>query len=162
VAANIAMGRNIAGIHRRTDYSESLTLGEEITLGILEEPQSTYREGGSFTFTTFHGQRSRSEAAGKKRNLAQPTSEDAGSHLRQGPGTGHVCAMDTLHADRVLVPMLEACSFRSFQAAAAEATVSCLFGGIHFPFYNHERLSTGQCVGQAIDQRMRFRNEDDE
>ena len=55
VAANIAMGRNFAGIHWRTDYSESLTLGEEVALGILEEQQATYNEGGSFTLTKFDG-----------------------------------------------------------------------------------------------------------
>jgi hypothetical protein len=55
VAANIAMGRNIAGIHWRTDYSESLTLGEEVAIGILEEQQATYNEGGSFTLTKFDG-----------------------------------------------------------------------------------------------------------
>jgi hypothetical protein len=55
VAANIAMGRNIAGIHWRTDYSESLTLGEEVAIGILEEQQATYHEGRSFTLTKFDG-----------------------------------------------------------------------------------------------------------
>lgn len=55
VAANIAMGRNFAGIHWRTDYSESLTLGEAIAIGILEEQQATYNEGGSFTLTKFDG-----------------------------------------------------------------------------------------------------------
>jgi hypothetical protein len=55
VAANIAMGRNFAGIHWRTDYSELLTLGEEVALGILDEQQATYNEGGSFTLTKFDG-----------------------------------------------------------------------------------------------------------
>jgi hypothetical protein len=55
VAANVAMGRNFAGIHWRTDYSESLTLGEEVAIGILEEQQATYNEGGSFTLTKFDG-----------------------------------------------------------------------------------------------------------
>jgi hypothetical protein len=55
VAANIAIGRNFSGIHWRTDYSESLTLGEEVALGILEEQQATYHEGGSFTLTRFDG-----------------------------------------------------------------------------------------------------------
>jgi hypothetical protein len=55
VAANIAMGRNIAGIHWRTDSSESLTLGEEVALGILAEQQATYNEGGGFTLTKFDG-----------------------------------------------------------------------------------------------------------
>jgi hypothetical protein len=55
VAANIAMGRNFSGIHWRTDYSESLTLGEEVAIGILDEQQATYNEGGSFTLTKFDG-----------------------------------------------------------------------------------------------------------
>ena len=57
VAANIAMGRNFAGIHWRTDYSEALRLGEAIAIGILEEQAITYAEGGSFTFTGFDGRR---------------------------------------------------------------------------------------------------------
>jgi hypothetical protein len=55
VAANIALVRNFAGIHWRTDYSESLTLGEEVALGILEEQQATYNESGRFTLTKFDG-----------------------------------------------------------------------------------------------------------
>ena len=55
VATNIAMGRNFAGIHWRTDYSESLRLGEEVAIGVLEEQQATYNEGGSFTLTKFDG-----------------------------------------------------------------------------------------------------------
>ena len=46
--------------------------------------------------------------------------------------------------------------------AAAEAAVSCLYGGIHCSFDNHDGLSAGQCIGQAINERVRFRNEDDE
>jgi len=55
VAANIAIGRNHAGVHWYTDYSESLRLGEEIAIGILEEQALTYEEGGSFTLTRFDG-----------------------------------------------------------------------------------------------------------
>jgi hypothetical protein len=55
VAANIAMGRNFAGIHWRTDYSESVKLGEAVALGILEEQKETYNERGSFTLTRFDG-----------------------------------------------------------------------------------------------------------
>jgi hypothetical protein len=55
VAANIAMGRNFAGIHWRTDYSESVKLGEQVALGILEEQKETYNEHHSFTLTTFDG-----------------------------------------------------------------------------------------------------------
>ncbi len=55
VAANIAMGRNFAGIHWRTDYSESLKLGEAVAIGILEEQKATYNEKVSFTLTKFDG-----------------------------------------------------------------------------------------------------------
>jgi hypothetical protein len=55
LAANIAIGRNHAGVHWYTKYSESLRLGEKIAIGLLEEQQLTYDEGGSFTLTRFDG-----------------------------------------------------------------------------------------------------------
>jgi len=55
VAANIANARNFAGIHWRTDFSESLKLGEAIAIGILEEQKGTYNEEASFTLTKFDG-----------------------------------------------------------------------------------------------------------
>ncbi|MBI3949700.1 MAG: vanadium-dependent haloperoxidase [Acidobacteria bacterium] len=55
VVANIANGRNFAGIHWRTDYSESVHLGEAIAIGILEEQKITYNERHSFTLTRFDG-----------------------------------------------------------------------------------------------------------
>ena len=64
--------------------------------------------------------------------------------------------MDPLHADHDLVPTLEARSFSSFEAAAAG--VSRLYGGIHFAFDNDDGLASEQCIGQAITDRVRFRN----
>jgi hypothetical protein len=55
VAANIAFARNFAGIHWRTDYSESVKLGEEIAIGILEEQRPVYNERHFFTLTKFDG-----------------------------------------------------------------------------------------------------------
>jgi len=55
VAANISFGRNFAGIHWRTDYSESLKLGEAIAIGLLREQAQTYHEDHSFTLTRFDG-----------------------------------------------------------------------------------------------------------
>ena len=56
LAANIATGRNFAGIHYRTDYSESVKLGEAIAISILRDQRSTYNESFSgFTFTKFDG-----------------------------------------------------------------------------------------------------------
>ncbi|MDQ5808858.1 MAG: vanadium-dependent haloperoxidase [Actinomycetota bacterium] len=56
VAGNISTGRNMAGVHWRTDYTESVRLGERIAIGILEEQADTYNEEFSFRFTTFDGE----------------------------------------------------------------------------------------------------------
>lgn len=56
VAANVGIGRNMAGVHWRSDYVESLRLGEQVAIGILEEQSLTYNESASFTFTTFDGE----------------------------------------------------------------------------------------------------------
>jgi hypothetical protein len=54
LAANISIGRNMAGVHYRSDYMKSLKLGEEIAVGILEEQHVTmYNEPYHFTFTKF-------------------------------------------------------------------------------------------------------------
>lgn len=56
IAANVAFGRNIAGVHWRTDGSESLTLGEEVAISVLRDQRSTYLEPFSgFTFRRFDG-----------------------------------------------------------------------------------------------------------
>jgi hypothetical protein len=55
LASNIAIGRNMAGVHYRSDYSESIRLGEAIAIGILEEQKLTYNENYSFRLTTFDG-----------------------------------------------------------------------------------------------------------
>jgi len=55
VAANISFGRNFAGIHWRSDYSESVKLGEAIAIGVLEEQKATYAEDHSLTLIRFDG-----------------------------------------------------------------------------------------------------------
>ncbi|MEL6927295.1 MAG: vanadium-dependent haloperoxidase [Cyanobacteria bacterium J06600_6] len=42
LAANISIGRNMAGVHFFTDYYDSLRMGEEIAITILEEQALTY------------------------------------------------------------------------------------------------------------------------
>jgi membrane-associated phospholipid phosphatase len=57
LAANIAIGRNQAGVHWRSDYTNSLLLGEAVAIATLEDFRATVNErfeGG--TFTTFAGQ----------------------------------------------------------------------------------------------------------
>ena len=55
LAANISIGRNWAGVHYFTDYIESIRLGEEIAIGILEEQKLTYGENFSMTVPLFDG-----------------------------------------------------------------------------------------------------------
>jgi hypothetical protein len=55
VAANIASGRNGAGIHWRTDFVEGLLLGEQVAAGILEEQKASYNQNVTCTFTRFDG-----------------------------------------------------------------------------------------------------------
>ncbi|MGB7440565.1 MAG: vanadium-dependent haloperoxidase [Coleofasciculaceae cyanobacterium] len=55
LAANISIGRNMAGVHWRTDYTESIKLGEAVAIGILQEQKATYNEDGCFHLTKFDG-----------------------------------------------------------------------------------------------------------
>jgi membrane-associated phospholipid phosphatase len=56
LAWNIAMGRNFAGIHWRTDAMEGLKLGEAVAIRIMQDLLNTYDEDfGGFTFTKFDG-----------------------------------------------------------------------------------------------------------
>ncbi len=42
LAANISIGRNMAGVHYYSDYYDSLRMGEEIAIGLLEEQALCY------------------------------------------------------------------------------------------------------------------------
>ena len=56
IAANVATGRNIAGVHWRSDATESMKLGEQIAIGILREQKECYNEEfNGFSLTKFDG-----------------------------------------------------------------------------------------------------------
>ncbi|MEO8127294.1 MAG: vanadium-dependent haloperoxidase [Bryobacteraceae bacterium] len=55
VCANISTGRNAGGVHWRTDYTESIRLGEELAIGILEEQKLCFNERLTFSLTKFDG-----------------------------------------------------------------------------------------------------------
>jgi hypothetical protein len=55
LASNTAIGRNIAGVHYRSDYVQGLLLGEQVAIGLLEEQKVTYNENFSFTLRRFDG-----------------------------------------------------------------------------------------------------------
>ncbi|AKJ07825.1 hypothetical protein ATI61_107273 [Archangium gephyra] len=60
LAGNIALFRSAAGVHWRTDYCESLLLGERVALGLLQEMSLTFNEDDAFfQFTRFDGTRVR-------------------------------------------------------------------------------------------------------
>ncbi|MEM6701548.1 MAG: vanadium-dependent haloperoxidase [Acidobacteriota bacterium] len=55
LAANISIGRNMAGVHYYSDYYDSVRMGERITVGILMEQAPTYGDAMETTFTSFDG-----------------------------------------------------------------------------------------------------------
>jgi hypothetical protein len=56
LAANIALGRDGAGVHFRSDSVRGLKLGEEVALGLLAETSMTYSEQfDGFTLRRFDG-----------------------------------------------------------------------------------------------------------
>lgn len=56
IASNVAVGRDIAGVHWRSDATESLKLGEQIAISILKEQKGCYNEPFSgFSLTKFDG-----------------------------------------------------------------------------------------------------------
>ncbi len=62
LASNIATGRNIAGVHWRSDSLQSMLLGEQIAISILRDQRGLYNENREgffrgYTFTKFDGTR---------------------------------------------------------------------------------------------------------
>jgi hypothetical protein len=55
LASNIATGRNLAGVHWRSDAAESLRVGEAVAIALLRDHKVTFNEGGSYRFTRFDG-----------------------------------------------------------------------------------------------------------
>lgn len=55
LAANISIGRNMAGVHYYSDYYDSLRMGERVAVGILLEQAPTYGDYVETTFKSFDG-----------------------------------------------------------------------------------------------------------
>lgn len=55
VCSNISIGRNWAGVHYYSDYIDSVRMGEEIAIGILEEQKLTFGETFSMKLERFDG-----------------------------------------------------------------------------------------------------------
>jgi hypothetical protein len=56
LASNISLGRNFAGMHWRSDHTESLRLGERVAISLLFDQRKTFNENYFFKFTRFNGQ----------------------------------------------------------------------------------------------------------
>jgi membrane-associated phospholipid phosphatase len=57
LAANVAHGRNIAGVHWRSDAYWSMRLGEQVALSVLRDQRGTYNEEfDGFFLKTFDGE----------------------------------------------------------------------------------------------------------
>jgi hypothetical protein len=58
IAANIAVGRNHAGVHWRYDYADSVVLGETVAISMLRDMAHCWSEPfAGFSFTKFDGTR---------------------------------------------------------------------------------------------------------
>ncbi|MEO0575524.1 MAG: vanadium-dependent haloperoxidase [Pseudomonadota bacterium] len=56
LASNIALGRDIAGVHWRTDGTEGLLVGEQVAIGVLRDIKRVYNESfDGFSFRGFEG-----------------------------------------------------------------------------------------------------------
>ena len=56
LAGNVGIGRNFAGVHWRSDYRESLLLGEKIAIGTLMDYVGVFNEPNvQFQFNSFTG-----------------------------------------------------------------------------------------------------------
>ena len=60
LASNIALGRNHAAVHYRSDYTQSLLLGEQVGISVLRDQLNTYNElptiqSQGWSFTGFAG-----------------------------------------------------------------------------------------------------------
>ena len=55
VAGNVAIGRNMAGVHWRSDYYQSILLGEAVAIGLLREQKATCNESSALRFARFDG-----------------------------------------------------------------------------------------------------------
>ena len=56
IASNVALGRNTAGVHWRSDGTESILLGEAVAIGVLKDQKLSYNEQfNGFSLKKFDG-----------------------------------------------------------------------------------------------------------
>ncbi|MEQ8290379.1 MAG: vanadium-dependent haloperoxidase [Gammaproteobacteria bacterium] len=55
LASNISIGRDFAGLHWRSDATEGMKLGEDVTIRLLQDRKETYNESFTYQFTRLDG-----------------------------------------------------------------------------------------------------------
>lgn len=66
LAANVSIGRNMAGVHFHSDYFDSLRMGERVAVGMLHEQMLNYPEPVAMSLRSFDGDTIRLETTGGK------------------------------------------------------------------------------------------------
>ena len=88
LAANVAMGRSMGGVHFRTDNTRSLRLGELVTTVFLANFVKTYKENPAFEFNSFDGASVRIDKSGVKVDGA--SNLDGGDLVVRYNTSGHI------------------------------------------------------------------------
>lgn len=97
LAANISIGRNWAGVHYYSDYVESLRMGEEIAIGILQEQSIIYNplENVSMTLDKFDGSQVLIKH-GKVKTLRAAKPTERATYSANGKAQPRVATVDTM------------------------------------------------------------------
>ncbi|MEM1364317.1 MAG: vanadium-dependent haloperoxidase [Pseudomonadota bacterium] len=94
LAANISIGRNMAGVHYYSDYYDSLRLGERIAAGIIEEQMLNYNEAVTMSFISFDGEEIKISTDGKSTG-ASVKFEVNGQQTRDAWWNKHAVELET-------------------------------------------------------------------
>ncbi len=96
LAANISIGRNMAGVHFYSDYYDSLRMGERIATGILQEQMTTYGEALTMTWPSFDDERiTLRQGQSGQASLNIDGSNEADWYARHAPGGSDVPPLRT-------------------------------------------------------------------
>lgn len=93
LAANISIGRNMAGVHYYSDYYDSVRLGERIAVGIVQEQMTNYPDAFEIRFPSFDNKIVTISGGGcKKGDLGAPKVYlDHGANRKEADATWWLC-----------------------------------------------------------------------
>ena len=95
LAANISIGRNMAGVHFYTDYYDSLRMGERVAVAILQEQMTNYADNVEIMLPGFGGEhiRIRTEQQGRNPGHFPPVEiyDEAVGFFQDAPADWWLC-----------------------------------------------------------------------